>query len=76
MKLALLRNIKFWSVWFVDAERSLSSLVTKSLRDHGHLREAEFVEVLAQWHEASDGRGLYQLQRCRYNYKMMNMILD
>lgn len=28
------------------------------------------------WHEASDGRGLSQLERCRYNYHMLNFILE
>ena len=59
-----------------DTERLLSSLVVKSLRDHGHAHEADFVEVLAQWHRASDGRGLNQLQCCQYNYKMLNTTLD
>ncbi|KAK3716248.1 hypothetical protein QZH41_018049, partial [Actinostola sp. cb2023] len=33
-------------------------------------------QLLADWHEASDGRGLGQLERCRKNYKMLNYILD
>lgn len=60
----------------VDAERLLSVLVAKSLEEHGYQTEAAFVRVLANWHEASDGRGLTQLQRCRYNYEMLNIILD
>ena len=28
------------------------------------------------WHEAADGRGLSELERCRKNYAMLNMILD
>ena len=28
------------------------------------------------WHEAADGRGLSELDRCRKNYAMLNMILD
>lgn len=59
-----------------DAERLLSYHVVASLRRHGHNAEADYVHVIAQWHEASDGRGLGQLQRCRYNYKMLNFILD
>lgn len=60
----------------VDAERLMSSLVVQSLRRHGYDREANFVEVLANWHEATDGRGLSQLERCRFNYRLLNLILD
>lgn len=59
-----------------DAERMLSYHVVRSLERHGHQNEAEFVRIIAQWHEASDGRGLSQLQRCRFNYHMLNFILD
>lgn len=33
------------------------------------------MEVVAGGHEA-DGRGLTQLERCKRNYAMLNMILD
>lgn len=59
-----------------DAERLLSYHVVDSLRRHGHNAEADYVRIIAQWHEASDGRGLSQMQRCRYNYEMLNFILD
>lgn len=59
-----------------DAERLLSYHVVRSLKRHGHDREAEYVEVLVHWHEATDGRGLSQLTRCKYNYQMLNLILD
>ena len=59
-----------------DAERLLSYHVVHSLERHGHVREAEYVKVLVKWHEASDGRGLSQLTRCKYNYQMLAMILD
>lgn len=59
-----------------DAERLLSYHVVASLERHGFDTEAEYVRIVAQWHEASDGRGLSQLQRCRYNYEMLNFILD
>ena len=60
----------------VDAERLISSHVVSSLCPHGHDQEARHVELLSQWHEATDGRGLRQLQRCRLNYQMLNYILD
>ena len=60
----------------VDAERLLSYHVVKSLRTHGHEKEAKHVEVVANWHEASDGRGITQLRQCKYNYLMLQYILD
>ena len=59
-----------------DAERLLSCHVADSLRRNGHVQEAKHVQLIANWHEASDGRGLPQLQRSRYNYEMLNYVLD
>ena len=59
-----------------DAERMLSFLVSKFLNEHGYLREANYIDVIAGWHEAADGRGLSELQRCKCNYAMLNMILN
>ena len=58
-----------------DAEKLLSFHVAKFFKDNHYLAEAEYVETIALWHEASDGRGLSQLQRCRQNYQMLNYIL-
>ena len=59
-----------------DAERLLSYHVADSLMRKGHVQEAEHVKIIASWHEASDGRGLSQLQRSCYNYQMLNYMLD
>ena len=48
-----------------DAEKMLSYLVAKFLREHGYEREAYYVETVAGWHEAADGRGLTELERSR-----------
>ena len=50
--------------------------MAKFFKDNHYLAEAEYVETVALWHAASDGRGLSQLQRCRQNYQMLNYILD
>lgn len=60
----------------LDAERLLPYNVVRSLERHGKNEEAAFIQIIAQWHEASDGRGLSQLERCRYNYHMFNFILE
>ena len=59
-----------------DAERLLSYHVSESLRRKGHIQEADHVKIIANWHEASDGRGISQLKRSHYNYQMLNYVLD
>ena len=59
-----------------DAEQMLLFLVAKFLREHGYIREANYIDIVAGWHEAADGRGLTELQRYKRNYAMLNMILD
>ena len=39
-------------------------------------KEGEYVRIVAGWHRAADGRGLSELERCRKNYTMLNMVLD
>ena len=60
----------------VDAERMLSYLVAKFLSENGYEKEGEYINIVAGWHEAADGRGLSELERCKKNYAMHNMILD
>ncbi len=60
----------------VDVERMMSYLVAKFLSENGYEKEGEFVNIVAGWHEAADGRGLSEFERCRKNYAMLNMILD
>ena len=74
LTLAALRGERKQSVQ--DAERKLSFLVAKFLRRNGYEMEGRYVEIVAGWHETADGRGLSQLERCRKNYAMLNMILD
>ena len=59
-----------------DAERMISYLVAKFLRENGYAMEAYYVETVSGWHEAADGRGLKEIERCRKNYAMLNMVLD
>ena len=54
----------------LTAEQMLSFLVAKFLREHGYIREANYIDIVAGWHEAADGRGLTELQRCKRNYAM------
>lgn len=59
-----------------DAERMLSFLVAQFLRQNSYEMEGRYAEIVAGWYETADGRGLSQLERCRKNYAMLNMILD
>lgn len=38
--------------------------------------EANYISVIAQWHEASDGRGLTEEQRSAYNRSMLDYLLE
>ncbi len=60
----------------LDAERLLSYHVVESLKRQGYVFEAEYVKIAVDWHNATDGRGLSQLQRSRYNYQMLNYIVE
>ncbi len=60
----------------LDAERLLPYHVVESLKRQGYENEAEYVNVVVNWHNATDGRGPSQLQRCKYNYKMLKYILE
>ena len=38
--------------------------------------EADYIEVVLNWRRSSDERGLSQLKRMKYNYEMLNFLLD
>ncbi|XP_066278595.1 uncharacterized protein [Branchiostoma lanceolatum] len=59
-----------------DAERLLSHAVANLFRSRGYEAEADYVKTVADWHEASDGRGLSQAQRRAANQHMRDYILD
>ncbi|OWF38671.1 hypothetical protein KP79_PYT23083 [Mizuhopecten yessoensis] len=58
-----------------DAEKLLSYHVAASMQRNGFDCEAEYATTVAAWHEASDGRGMGQLRRCKANYQMLNYIV-
>ena len=59
-----------------DAEKLLSPAVGKWLKANNFLSEAKFVEVVSNWHKASDGRGLSEAERERYNLAMLDYLLE
>ncbi len=52
----------------VDAERLLSYHVVESLEVSW---ASKHVEVVSNWHEATDGRGICQLKQHKYNHLML-----
>lgn len=59
-----------------DAEKLLSTTVANWLDSNNHNFEARFVHAIANWHKASDGRGLSEDTRSRYNNQMLDFLLE
>ena len=59
-----------------DAEKLLSSAVAKWCKENGFPEEGRVAEVIANWHKASDGRGLNEETRRKYNLAMLEFILE
>ena len=38
----------------------------------GYSFEAQYIRVIWNWHHSCDERGLSELQRCRFNYELLN----
>lgn len=60
----------------VDAERLFSPELAEFMSSKGYLYEAEYIKCIWNWRRACDHRGLSELERCRYNYHLLNLILD
>lgn len=43
---------------------------------NGYTFEAQYIRVIRNWRRACDERGLSELQRCHYNYDLLNFLLD
>ena len=59
-----------------DAERLLSPEIAEFMEKKGYMKEAAYIRAIANWRRSCDQRGLSELQRCRFNYQMLNYILD
>ena len=46
------------------------------MKKKGYLYEAKYIETVWNWRRACDERGLSELQRCKFDYQFLNMILD
>ena len=59
-----------------DAERLFNPSLAEFMRKKGYMYEAHYIQTIWDWRRACDHRGLTELQRCRFNYRFLNMILD
>ena len=59
-----------------DSERLFSSSLCQWFRNKGYRPEADYVEVVHNWHQAGDERGLTEEERSSFNYGMLNFLLD
>ena len=60
----------------VDAERLFNPDLTAFMKQKGYEYEARYTEIIWNWRRSCDERGLSELQRCRFNYQFLNLILE
>lgn len=59
-----------------DAERFLSLEMANYMKKKGYHFEEKLIRTVANWRRACDERGLTELQRCKFNYQLLNLLLD
>lgn len=59
-----------------DAEILFSEGVEKFMQNKGYKYEEEFVRVIKNWRCACDKRGLSSRVRSKFNYQLLNLMLD
>ena len=59
-----------------DAENLFSKGVEDFMKRKGYTYEEKFVRCIRNWRRACDERGLPSLQRSRFNYQLLNLMLD
>ena len=59
-----------------DAERLFNGNLQEWFKLNGYYEEEKYVTVVRNWHRSADERWLSELQRSRFNYEMLNYILD
>ena len=46
------------------------------MESHNYENEAKYVRAIRNWRRACDECGLSSLQRCKYNYELLQLILN
>lgn len=59
-----------------DAERFFSLALADHMGKKGYNFEEKLIRTVANWRRAGDERGLTELQRCKFNYQLLNLLLD
>ena len=59
-----------------DAEILFSRGVEQFMLKHDYTYEAKYVRIICNWRRACDERRLSSIQRCQFNYEMLQFILD
>ena len=59
-----------------DVEVLFSESMEQFMLGNGYTFEAQYIRVVRNWRRACDERGLSELQRCHFNYDLLNFLLD
>ncbi len=59
-----------------DAEKLFNSSLCQWFERKGYVEEANYIQVINNWHRANDERGLTEIERSHYTYKLLNFLLD
>jgi len=59
-----------------DVEVLFSEDVERFMMRKNYKFEAEYIRAIRHWRLACDERGLTEIQRCRYNYELLSLILS
>ena len=60
----------------IDAERLFSPDLAQFMKSKGYEFEARYIETIWNWRRSCDERGLSELERSRFNYNFLNLVLD
>ena len=60
----------------IDAERLFSPKLAAFMDRKGYCFEATYIKTIWNWRRAGDEHGLSSLERCRFNYQMLNLVLE
>lgn len=59
-----------------DAERLFSEELAEFMNKKGYTFEERYIRVVLNWRRSGDERGLSELQRQKYNYEMLNFLIE
>lgn len=59
-----------------DAEILFSEGVQLFMEKKNYEYEVKYIKAVRNWRRACDERGLSSLQRCRFNYELLQLMLD